>query len=75
MRPFRPLAFLEDPLLVRFWRSASLFWRARKAWVMGLVFILIVIVLLQLLVQVLLNVWNRNFFNALERKDAQGLWF
>ena len=32
------------------------------------------ILLLQLLTQVLLNLWNRNFFDALERRDADGLW-
>ena len=24
--------------------------------------------------QILLNLWNRNFFDSLERKDAQALW-
>jgi len=33
------------------------------------------VVLLQLLLQVLLNLWNRNFFDSLERRDAQALWF
>jgi ABC-type uncharacterized transport system fused permease/ATPase subunit len=33
-----------------------------------------VVVLLQLLVQVLLNLWNRHFFDALERRDGQALW-
>jgi len=31
-------------------------------------------VLLQLLVQVALNLWNRHFFDALERKDAATVW-
>jgi putative ATP-binding cassette transporter len=31
-------------------------------------------VLLQLLVQYLLNFWNRDFFNAIERKDSAELW-
>jgi ABC-type uncharacterized transport system fused permease/ATPase subunit len=35
---------------------------------------LIVVVLLQLLVQVALNLWNRHFFDALERKDAAAVW-
>ncbi len=35
---------------------------------------LIAVVVLQLLVQVLLNLWNRNFFDALERKDGHALW-
>ena len=42
------------------------------AW--GLTVVLILIVLLQLLVQYLLNYWNRHFFDALERRDASALW-
>ena len=62
-------------LLARFWLTASGFWRgrsARVAW--GLTVVLILIVLLQLLVQYLLNYWNRHFFDALERRDASALW-
>jgi ABC-type uncharacterized transport system fused permease/ATPase subunit len=43
--------------------------------VIGLAIFLIAIVLLQLLIQVLLNLWNRHFFDALERRDAHELWF
>ena len=45
----------------------SLFWLGIRAF-------LIALVLVQLLVQVLLNIWNRNFFDALERKDGHALW-
>jgi ABC-type uncharacterized transport system fused permease/ATPase subunit len=31
-------------------------------------------VLLQLLVQYRLNFWNRDFFNAIERKDGADIW-
>jgi putative ATP-binding cassette transporter len=66
-------AILEQkPQLTRFWQSASQFWREEKAW--GLAAFLIAVTLLQLLLQVLLNLWNRNFFDALERKDGQALW-
>ena len=34
----------------------------------------VAVVLLQLLLQVLLNLWNRNFFDCLERKDNHALW-
>jgi putative ATP-binding cassette transporter len=61
-------------VLTRFWQSASQFWREEKAWVGGLTVFLIAVVLLQLLLQLLLNLWNRNFFDALERKDGQALW-
>jgi vitamin B12/bleomycin/antimicrobial peptide transport system ATP-binding/permease protein len=75
MQFFHPLTLIGDhQLFARFWRSASIFWRTRRAWVASLVIFMIAIVLLQLLVQVLLNVWNRNFFNALEQKDAHALW-
>jgi len=76
MRLFQQIALIIDQkhLLARFWQSASQFWRAKKAWVAFLAVFLIVVVLLQLLVQVLLNLWNRSFFDALERKDAQALW-
>jgi putative ATP-binding cassette transporter len=64
----------QGQLLARFWRSASQFWRGKRAWATTLVVFLVAVVLLQLLLQVLLNLWNRNFFNALERKDAHALW-
>lgn len=43
-------------------------------WALGLASFLILVVLLQLLLQVLLNLWNRNFFDALARKDGEQLW-
>ena len=41
----------------------------------GLAIFLIAVVLLQLLVQVSLNLWNRHFFDALERKDGHAFGF
>jgi putative ATP-binding cassette transporter len=35
---------------------------------------LVATILLQLLTQYRLNFWNRDFFDAIERKDAAGLW-
>jgi vitamin B12/bleomycin/antimicrobial peptide transport system ATP-binding/permease protein len=65
----------EKRLLSRFWESASGFWRGRSAWrAWLLVALLIATVLLQLLTQYGLNFWNRDFFNAIGRKDAAGLW-
>lgn len=59
-------------LLRRFCQSAFRFWTGWRGWsVIGL---LIAVVLLQLLVQYWLNFWNRDFFNALERKDGSALW-
>jgi putative ATP-binding cassette transporter len=65
----------EKRLISRFWQSATEFWRGRPAWrAWPLVALLIAIVLLQLLVQYRLNFWNRDFFNAIERKDGAELW-
>jgi len=76
MRFFQQISLIVDQkqLLARFWKTASQAWRDRKAWATGLATFLLTVTLLQLLVQVLLNLWNRNFFDALERKDAHGLW-
>ena len=73
--PVTEQASLERRLLVRFWQTASSFWRgrwARVAW--GVTIFLVLVVLAQLLVQLLLNLWNRNFFDALQRRDAAALW-
>jgi putative ATP-binding cassette transporter len=65
----------EKLLLSRFWQSASGFWRGPGAWrAWLLVAVLIATVLLQLLTQYALNYWNRDFFNAIGRKDGTELW-
>jgi vitamin B12/bleomycin/antimicrobial peptide transport system ATP-binding/permease protein len=65
----------EGQLLSRFWRSASGFWKGRSAWrAWPLVVLLVATVLLQLWVQYGLNFWNRDFFDAIGRRDAAGLW-
>jgi vitamin B12/bleomycin/antimicrobial peptide transport system ATP-binding/permease protein len=61
--------------VLRFWSSAIGFWRGRSArlsW--PLTIALVAIVLAQLAIQYLLNYWNRDFFNALERRDGALLW-
>ncbi len=59
---------------LRFWRSAAGFWRGRTARsVWSLTAALVAIVALQLYVQYQLNFWNRDFFNALERRDGDAL--
>jgi len=61
----------EKRLLSRFWQSASGFWRGPGAWrAWLLVAVLIATVLLQLWTQYALNYWNRDFFNAIGRRDA-----
>jgi ABC-type uncharacterized transport system fused permease/ATPase subunit len=64
----------QKKLLARFWQSALQAWSEEKTRASGLAVFLVALVLLQLLVQVLLNLWNRNFFDALDRKDANALW-
>ncbi|MCC7276576.1 MAG: ABC transporter ATP-binding protein/permease [Alphaproteobacteria bacterium] len=66
----------EDRRLVmlRFWESAFGFWRgkgAAAAW--ALTVGLIAIVLLQIFVQYRVTVWNRDFFDALERRDGSAI--
>jgi len=69
------LMFNHKELTERFWHFALLVWRDRKSWVIRLGTFLLIVVLLQLLVQVMLNLWNRNFFDALEKRDAAALWY
>jgi len=65
----------EKRLISRFWHSASGFWRGPLAWRAWLLIgLLIITVLLQLLIQYRLNFWNRDFFNAIGRKDGAELW-
>lgn len=55
----------------RFWTSASGFWLGPASWRSWLlVVVLVSVVVLQLYVQFRLNYWNRDFFNALEARDA-----
>lgn len=68
-------------LLRRFWAAASGFWGRAGGWIAWtLTGGLAATVLLTLAVQYGINVWNRTFFDALERKDSaealvQALYF
>jgi vitamin B12/bleomycin/antimicrobial peptide transport system ATP-binding/permease protein len=58
-------------LLRRFWRSALGFWGKgglRRAWLLS--FGLVAVIVLTIVIQYGINVWNRAFFDALERKDG-----
>jgi vitamin B12/bleomycin/antimicrobial peptide transport system ATP-binding/permease protein len=69
------LAPREKELLLRFLRSASGFWWNRSAWKAWLLAVaLIATVLLQLLTQYRINFWNRDFFDAIGRRDEVQLW-
>ena len=61
-------------LLGRFWQSAFEYWRGPSSWrAWFLCALLLVIVVAQLLTQYALNYWNRDFFDALEQKNAAAL--
>ncbi|MGE0665763.1 MAG: SbmA/BacA-like family transporter [Sphingomonadales bacterium] len=61
--------------LASFWRTARGYWRGNSRWyAWGLIALLAICVVLQLLVQYRLNLWNRDFFNALDRRDASVIW-
>lgn len=62
------------PPFVRFWACASGFWRKSPAVSWPLTIGMAVLTLTQIAVQYRLNYWNRDFFNALERRDAVRLW-
>lgn len=65
----------ERELLLRFWQSASGYWRGGAAWKAWLLTLsLIATVLLQLLTQYKINFWNRDFFDAIGRHDEARLW-
>ena len=60
--------------LVRFRSTARGFWRGKSAMIAWPLTIgLVVIAVLQLAVQYRLNYWNRDFFNALARRDGDTL--
>jgi putative ATP-binding cassette transporter len=64
----------EKQLLGRFWQSASGYWRGPTGWIAWLLVVALIInVILQLLTQYGLNFWNRDFFNAVGRKDQAEL--
>jgi putative ATP-binding cassette transporter len=61
--------------LNRFWASAAGFWRGSNSRVAkALTCALLLIVLLQLLVQYWLNLWNRNFFDSIGHRDSAALF-
>lgn len=58
----------------RFWESAAGFWRGLARWRVWLLSAaMVVVVALQLYVQFRFNYWNRDFFDALERRSPNDL--
>ncbi len=71
MKDLPPDAKQRKALFWRFWLSAKEFWtgeQRRIAWIMTLG--LIALVILQLVISYRINVWNRDIFDALEKKDG-----
>jgi putative ATP-binding cassette transporter len=62
------------PPFARFWASASGFWKKTPAVSWPLTIGMAVLTIVQIAVQYRLNYWNRDFFNALERRNADQLW-
>src|SRR4051812_48127678 len=61
--------------LHRFWRSACGYWSgAASRGALALTALLVLVVLLQLAAQYRINVWNRDFFDALERGERGEIW-
>jgi vitamin B12/bleomycin/antimicrobial peptide transport system ATP-binding/permease protein len=61
--------------LARFWASARGFWSGKSAMIAWPLTVgLVIIAVSQLSVQYRLNYWNRDFFNALARRDGDALW-
>jgi putative ATP-binding cassette transporter len=58
--------------LRRFWKTGLGYWIGPSGG--SLIGMLVVCVVLQLLVQYRLNLWNRDFFNALGARDAGQIW-
>jgi vitamin B12/bleomycin/antimicrobial peptide transport system ATP-binding/permease protein len=67
----RPDAGVRKALVQRFWRTARQFWSGKArivAW--ALTGALVVVTCTQIFVQYRINVWNRDVFDALEKKDG-----
>jgi putative ATP-binding cassette transporter len=65
----------QPALIARFWSTASGFWTGEKkfkAWSLSL--FLVAVTLSQIGVLYRINFWNRDIFNAVERRDADMLW-
>ena len=63
-------------LLTTFWEAALGFWRRgakSKAWLLTLTLVAIVVV--NLAVQYRINVWHREMFDALEKRDSSRVMF
>lgn len=63
------------PLIRRFWASARGFWvgdTRRTAWLLTIG--LVALIMIQIGFQYRMNIWSRDIFNALEKKDGEAVW-
>ena len=66
----RILPFLGDA-----WRLTAPYWRSEERWrAFGLLGVVVALNLSLVAMSVLLSYWNREFFNALQAKDAGAFW-
>ncbi len=62
-------------LFARYARSAWGFWRGKTGWIAWSLFVfLIALIVFQLFIQYRINFWNRDFFNALSKRDVAQVW-
>jgi len=62
-------------LFSRYFKSDSGFWRGRTGWLAWPLFVLLIfLIIFQLFIQYKINFWNRDFFNALSKKDVAQIW-
>lgn len=71
-KPIQPTKF---QLFSRYFKSASGFWKGSTGWLAWSLFVLLIaLIIFQLVVQYRINFWNRDFFNALSKKDVAQVW-
>jgi vitamin B12/bleomycin/antimicrobial peptide transport system ATP-binding/permease protein len=65
----------QKALVRRFWRSGKQFWSKQRRVAWSLTISVIVLIVLQLAVSYRINVWNREIFDAMEKKDPDAVLY
>ena len=66
----------QRALIRRFWQSGKLFWsgdQKRIAWMMTAA--VVVLVMAQIAISYRINVWNREIFDAMEKKNGAAVLY
>ena len=75
---YKPLPTIPPtgrPLIRRFWASARGYWSGDSRWTAWLLTVgLIALILIQIAFQYRVNIWSRDIFDALEKKDGNAVW-